>query len=151
MPAPNEVELPTPLDGEECKIAIARKMTDAFLASLDKDCAFYGKAYPKFKASWTLHYELDNFGLVRVGNVKGELPVQEHSEFMDGYIPSESPMETAVAADIEGEIPETPPNVLRRETDQAVHVQVINERGIQTEKAILYQPKRGPGRPRRNE
>ena len=138
----NEIELPTPLDGEEVKIAIARKLTEALLASMDKDCAFFGKAYPKFKASWTLHYELDNFGLVREGNIKAGLPTQEHSEATGEYVPSETPVESTTAVDLAGEIPETPPNTLRRETDQAVPVQVINERGVQSEKAVVYQPKR---------
>jgi hypothetical protein len=143
----NEIELPNPLTDEEIKLAIARKMTDAFLESLDKTCALFGKSYPKFKATWTIHFELDNFGDVRVGNIKGELPVQEHSEVTGEFVQSGTPMETAVAVDLEGEIPETPPNQLRKETDQAVPVQVINERGVQSEKAVLYQPKRRRGNP----
>jgi hypothetical protein len=152
MPTPNEIDLVNPLTGEEIKIAIAHKIAEAVMESLDKHCALNsagGVAYPKFKAKWVLHYELDNFGLTREGNIAGVLPAQEHSEATGEYVNSTAPMETAVAADLEGEIPFTPPNALRKETDQAVPVQVINERGVQSEKAILYQPKRGVGRPRK--
>lgn len=130
MPTSTEVELPRPLDGEEIKIGITHKIAEAIMASLDKHCALYGKAYPKFSAKWRIEYSLDNYGETRQGVVQSEI------------LPTE-PMQIPADFVLEGIIEETPPNLLRRETNQAIPTQIIDERGRQTEKAVFYKPRTG--------
>lgn len=143
----SELELPRPLDGEEIKIAIAHKIAEAVMSSLDKRCQLYGKAYPKFRATFAVEYTLDDFGRTFEGAVGGDTGSVAFFEDLRQYAPAEGAVEGETVK-VEGEIPETPPNQLRRETAQSVPVQVTNERGQQAEKAVVYQPKGKRGGPR---
>ena len=134
MPTMTEVELPRPLDGEEVKVAVTHKIAEAIMASLDRHCALYGKAYPKFSAQWEIHIKLDNYG-------------DSREVVARGLLAAEAVIENPIEIELEGVIDETPPNVIRKETDQAIPTQLIDERGMQSEKAVFYKPKRGPGRP----
>jgi hypothetical protein len=138
-------ETPQPLDGEEIKNAIVYRIGQAIHESLDKHCRLYQRAYPKFRAFWTVHYELDDFGREIVGDVKGDLLVQEHSEALSQYAVAASTFDgEPIPEDLSGEIPETPPNQLRRETEQAVPTMVQTAQGTE-QKAVFYKPNnRGP-------
>lgn len=130
MPTP-AMTIPQPLNGIEIRKGIARRMTEdapedvrEFLQNqieegLGRTCSLTaGSAYAKFKASWTLtywkqndtvfcrwwvDYELDDFGRV----VKAGIGDNRRAPAKD-------------AVTLIGEIPETPPDRFRRETDQPV-------------------------------
>ena len=130
-----ENEIITPLTDEEIKTGIAHKVAEAVRARLDQYGPIFGKSFPKFCCIGSLQLTLDNFGLTYESTHKievGEMPEGE------GY----------TIADIKVEIPETPPNVFRRETEQGVPV-MVSENGKTVERAVLYQAKRG--RPPRGE
>lgn len=139
MATENERELPTPLSADEVKDGIAYKVADAVRAALDKYGPMYGNAHTKFRCSGKLVLTLDNFGLIAISN---------HTvDFGDAIATADETL--LEVAEVEIDIPETPPNVFRKETEQPVPTMVI-ERGRPVEKAVLYQqPKRGRGRPPR--
>jgi hypothetical protein len=132
MAMSSEQELPQPLDGEEIKNAIVYKVSDAIRDVLDKRCALYGKAYPKFKATVRIEFTLDDFGRIVQG--AGDAEVSE-GELTTG----------SEAEEILVDIPETPPNVLRRDTEQPVPT-MVTKNGVQREQKITYAPKKR-GRP----
>lgn len=134
MATTSEQELPQPLDGEEIKNAIVYKVSDAIRDVLDKRCALYGKAYPKFKATVRIEFTLDDFGRMIEGS--GDAEVSE------GELTSGAETEEIVV-----DIPETPPNVLRKETEQPVPT-MVTKNGVQREQKITYAPKKR-GRPAR--
>lgn len=126
MPTETELELPTPLNHLEIKHAIAHKIGEAVFDALERYGPLYGKSFPKFKVSGTLRLTLDNFGLLTESN---------HAVAIDeGVVDGE-------VVDVPVDIPETPPNQLRRETEQAVPT-MVQERGRQVEKAVVYKQKR---------
>lgn len=131
----NETELPNPLTGDEVKDGIAHKVAVAVRERLDKSCRLYGKSYPKFKASVRIEIVLDNFGLTYEDNSMVVL-----DETLGETIQEPETVE------IDLDIPETPPNQFRRETEQPVPTAVTGN-GRTEEKAVLYQP-RGRGRPK---
>ena len=134
MALASELEIPQPLDGAEIKQGIAQKVADAVVASLDAHCAFYGKAYPKFRAEISIHFVLDDFGRIVEGTRQAE-------------VSSDEPPLEGMPLDVEVVIPETPPNVFRRETEQAVPT-LVQAGGSVKEQRIAYAPRRGrpPGR-----
>lgn len=134
MALDNERELPLPLDGAEIKEGLVYKISEAVSESLDKTCHLFGKAYPKFKATVKIHYELDDFGRKIEGNVTAHVHDEVSSE--------------ATVEDIELVIEETPPNIFRKETEQGVPT-MIQAKGKTEQATIKHVPKRG--RPRKNE
>jgi len=136
MATSSEIELVQPLSDEEIKQGIAHKVAEAVLAALERYGPLYGKSYPKFRVSGAFTLVLDDFGLLR------ESSHVVYAGDMEG--PGEA--EGRVLVEVPVEIPETPPNLFRRETEQPVQTMVV-ENGRQTQKAVMYQPKRGRGRP----
>jgi hypothetical protein len=132
MAMSSEQELPQPLDGEEIKNAIVYKVSDAVRDVLDKRCALYGKAYPKFKAIVRIEFTLDDFGRIVQGSGDAEVS--------DGELTGGAETEEILV-----DIPETPPNVLRRDTEQPVPT-MVTKNGVQREQKITYAPKKR-GRP----
>ena len=126
MPTASEMELPLPLTDVEIKNGIAFKISQAIREHLDKVGRLYGRSYPKFSATYTVAYRLDDFGLITEGQVTGGLG----DEGVNGR-------EEVIG----GAIPETPPNVFRSETDQPIPVQTI-EKGRSAEKKIHYQQRK---------
>jgi hypothetical protein len=128
-----ENEIVTPLTDNEIKDGIAHKVAQAVRAKLDQYGPLFGKSYPKFSVTGSLFLRLDNFGLV-----------QESRHFIDAG----EPLGGDALADIPVDIPETPPNQFRRETDQGVPVMTV-ENGKPVERAVLYQARKN--RPPRGE
>lgn len=128
MTLDNEREIPLPLDGAEIKEGLVQKVALATREALDKTCHLYGKAYPKFKATVKIHYELDDFGRTVTGNVTAEISGEVGKD--------------ALVEDIELQVEETPPNRFRRETEQAVPTLVVNK-GKTEQVAIKHVPRRG--------
>jgi hypothetical protein len=143
MAIPGEMELPQPLEGAEIREAIAEKIKQAVLASLAQRGKLYQRSYPKFRASFMVEYTLDDFGRKVEGSVTADLPVQAIDAEMNQYRDSEEKIQEPVTGEVNGEIPETPPNLLRRETGQAVPTMVQTPQGTE-QKAVFYQQKRGP-------
>lgn len=105
-----------PLDAEEIKAGIVTKVAEALWESLDKTCNLYGVAYPKFSAKGTIECIFDNFG----------------TETKD-----------AVSFFVAIDIPETPPNLFRKQTGQKLPENVVKDKSGMEQKAIVFQ------RPRR--
>ena len=131
MPLENEVELPNPLTSDEIKDGIAFKVAEAVRASLDTTCHLYGKSYPKFQARIIIEYELEDFGRV----VKGMRMATV------GELKSMPDTDDSVVERIVLEVPYTPPNQFRRETEQAIPTSVRSN-GRTVEKSIKYVPKK---------
>lgn len=124
-----EREIIQPLTADEIKEGLVTKIAEAIYESMGKTCDLYGCAYPKFKASWSLNFTLDNFGDVKMGKISGDL--ESNGEFHD-----------PVNMEISGEIPYTPPNVFRRQTGQPIPVMVENDDGSVEQKAVFYRRER---------
>lgn len=150
-----EMEMVQPLDSLEIKTGIVHKILEAvdaklasaIMESLGKTCRLYGVAYPKFKAKWSIHVDLDDFGRMFEADIRAGLPVQEFSETFGQYMDSQqTEVELTAEIEVEGEIPETPPNQFRRETEQGVPTMIQGPTGNQEQKSILYQKPRRTGR-----
>lgn len=129
MALANELEIPQPLDGSEIKEGIAHKVAAAVLDSLNAHCAFYGKAYPKFRATILINFVLDDFGRIVEGTRTAEI--------------EEGPVsDQAISLDVDVEIPETPPNVFRKETEQAVPT-LVQQGSTVREQRISYAGRKG--------
>jgi hypothetical protein len=115
-----EVEVVEPLSADEIKSGVVTKVCEAIWAAMDKTCNLYGVAYPKFSASGSIDFKLDNFG---------------------------STIEDRIQFSVEIDIKETPPNVFRRETGQGVPTVTTNDDGSVEQKAVIYKrPARKMGR-----
>jgi len=136
MATSSEIELVQPLSDEEIKQGIAHKVAEAVLAALERYGPLYGKSYPKFRVFGSFSLVLDDFGLMR----------ESAHHVIAGDMEGQGEAEGRVLVEVPVEIPETPPNLFRRETEQPVQTMVV-ENGRQTQKAVMYQPKRGRGRP----
>ena len=110
-----ERQIVTPLTADEIKEAIVTTICEGIWDSLNKTCDLYGVSYAKFKASWVIEGELDNFG-------------------------------TPVPFRVTGELPFTPPNVLRKQTGQPIPVLVEKADGELEQKSVFYKQQRKPRR-----
>ena len=126
MPLENEVELPNPLTSDEIKDGIAFKVAEAVRASLNTTCHLYGKSYPKFRARIIIEYSLEDFGR----DVEG---------VRVAIVGDSGNFDSTGSMDIE--IPYTPPNQFRRETEQPIPTSVRSN-GRNVERAIKYVPKK---------
>jgi hypothetical protein len=144
----SEKELRRPLADEEIRTGVAVKVAeaaynvvyDAVIARMVASGGrLYGTAYPSFKGSGTLHLEyfLDWRGDVVPADEHREKVIDNHPfVFADGEPRSEGELvEVAV------NIPETPPNVFRKETGQPIPV-ASTQNGKTTEKRVRYVPRR---------
>ena len=103
------IESPEPLTSDEIKEGIAFKVAEAVHAALNSHCALYGKSYGKFSAHVRVEFRLDDFGRVVEGVREGTV------------VGDEGPADSGAAIQtLRVEIPETPPNQFRRETQQEV-------------------------------
>lgn len=69
-----ETQIITPLEAEEIKSSIITTICEGMWDSLNKTCDLYQVSYPKFRASWIIEGELDNFGTIIPFKVTGSLP-----------------------------------------------------------------------------
>ena len=111
-----------PLTDVEIKQGIAAKVAEAVMAKLDMYGPIFGKSYPKFRCYGVLQLELDNFGL---------------KAYSSHAVTTGAPLVEAeiLASTVEVDIPETPPDQFRQETDQPIPVVV--ERGVPVERAVF--------------
>lgn len=126
----NERESPRPLAAEEIKTGIAQMVADAVYEQLGKTCNLFGRSYPKFKGTVSIHLELDDFGQTTVDNSVTNVEGGE-GEIGAGSVP----------VDDEIEIKEAPPNQFRMDTDQPI-VKAVVEDGKTVEKRIKYKPRK---------
>ena len=126
----DERETPRSLDVEEIKVGIAQMVADAVYEKLGKTCNLYGRSYPKFKGTVTIHLQLDDFGDTVTDN---SITLVEGG---DGEIGS-----GAVALDAEVTIEEMPPNQFRVETDQPITKSVVED-GRTVVKKVKYQARK---------
>lgn len=124
-----EREIIQPLSADEIKEGLVTKIAEAIFDSMGKTCNLYGCAYPKFKASWSIEFTLDNFGDVRLDKISGHL--ESNGDFHD-----------PVNMEIRGDIPYTPPNVFRRQTGQPIPVVVEKDDGTMKQEAVFYRRER---------
>ena len=125
-----ENEIVTPLTDIEIKDGIARKVAEAVREKLDQYGPLFGKSFPKFQCAGVLRLRLDNFGLVTESNHMVNV----------GDVAEGKPF-SADDLVIDVDIPETPPNQFRRETEQGVPV-ISVENGKTVERAVLYQARK---------
>lgn len=126
----SELDSPKPLSTEEIKTGIAQIVADAVFDKLSTTCNLYGRAYPKFKGTVSIHLELDDFGMTTVDNSVTNVEGGE-GEIGPGSIP----------LDVDLEIEEMPPNKFRMETDQPV-IKTVMEDGKAVEKRVKYGPRK---------
>jgi len=157
MPLSTETELRRPLADTEIIEGTAVKVAqvaydaifDAVVARMKASGGrLYGTAYPSFKCSGNLHLEyfLDWRGEQTPRDDQREKVIDNHAfdvkvgEFSDSVTGVEMPG-MADSIEIPVVIPETPPNVFRKETGQPIPV-ASNQGGKITEKRVKYQPRR---------
>ena len=124
-----ERQIIEPIDAEEIKSGIVTKICEAIYDAMNKTCNLYGCAYPKFSAKGKIDLALDNFGEIKLDTIQFE------SE-------SEGEFHNPVNLEIPIEIPETPPNVFRKETGQSIPIEVEKDDGSIERKAIFYKRER---------
>ena len=150
MPLQSETELRRPLADTEIKEGVAVKVAqaafdaiyDAVMARMNSSGGrLYGTAYPSFKGSGNLHLEyfLDWRGEVAPPDDKRDRVEDNHPFSMSAGEPADTDVLETV--DVAVTIPETPPNVFRKETGQPIPV-AMNSGGKVTEKRVKYQPRR---------
>ncbi len=152
MPLSNETELRRPLadteiiEGTAVKVAQAAydAIFDAVVARMKASGGrLYGTAYPSFKASGNLHLEyfLDWRGEQTPRDDQREKVIDNHAFTVDVNGDLQNGGEPAEVVEVPVVIPETPPNVFRKETGQPIPV-ASNQGGKITEKRVKYQPRR---------
>lgn len=158
------VSIPQPLLSQEIQEGIATRIAQAIpdldepvreavkqaiMVSLTKTCSLNRTVYSKFSATWKfgslvrdgkfcarwwVEMALDDFGRVTkpaIGGVLGPAHVDE------------------IAMDVEGTIPEMPPDKFRRETQQPVpSPTVLKKPNSDANQATMSHTPRGPGRRR---
>jgi hypothetical protein len=150
MPLQSETELRRPLADTEIKEGVAVKVAqaafdavyDAVMARMNSSGGrLYGRAYPSFKGSGNIHLEyfLDWRGEVAPPDDKRDRVEDNHPFSMSAGEPADTDVLETV--DVAVTIPETPPNVFRKETGQPIPV-AMNSGGKITEKRVKYQPRR---------
>jgi hypothetical protein len=122
---PEETQVVRPLDSSEVKDAIAQRIAEEVRESLNTTCWLYGMAWPKFKARWKIDITLENFG-------------EERETSVDGAILAD--VEGTDLA-VEGELPYTPPNVLRKQMGMAIPTVVKRDDGSTEQKAVVFKRK----------
>lgn len=143
--SPQETEVVRPLDSAEVKDAIAQTIAEEVRASLDKTCWLYGMAWPKFKASWRIDVTLENFGEERETFVTGEVRTSAVND--EGIVvPDKGDLRADATVTVEGSVPYTPPNVVRKRHGMPIPTIVKRDDGSTEQKAVIF---RRPGRPRR--
>jgi hypothetical protein len=141
----SEKELRRPLADVEIKEGVAVKVAeaayqavyDAVLTRMNASGGrLYGTAYPSFKAEGNLHLEyfLDWRGEQVPPDELRQRVIDNHPIVVKGDGGPES-------VDVQLKMPETPPNVFRKETGQPIPV-VTTQGGLTTEKRVKYQPRR---------
>src|ERR1035438_8854229 len=152
MPLQSETELRRPLADVEIKEGVAVKVAQAaYDAVYDDGIArmeasggrLYGQAFPSFKGSGTLHLEyfLDWRGEVVPPDDKRERVIDNHPFILQFENPVMEPGGPLEGVDVVVTVPETPPNVFRKETGQPIPVS-MNSGGKITEKRVKYTPRR---------
>jgi hypothetical protein len=152
MPLSNETELRRPLadteiiEGTAVKVAQAAydAIFDAVVARMKASGGrLYGTAYPSFKCSGNLHLEyfLDWRGEQTPRDDQREKVIDNHAFTVDVNGDLQNGGEPAEVVEVPVVIPETPPNVFRKETGQPIPV-ASNQGGKITEKRVKYQPRR---------
>jgi hypothetical protein len=126
---PEETQVVRPLDSAEIKDAIAQRIAEQVRESLNTTCWLYGMAWPKFKARWKIDITLENFG-------------EERETSVDGIIHAD--LEEGDEVQVEGELPYTPPNVLRKQMGMAIPTVVKRDDGSTEQKAVVFKAKPGP-------
>jgi hypothetical protein len=140
-----ETEVVRPLLDEEVKDIIAQKIAEDVRASLDTTCWLFGGATPKFAADWRINItksktpgaesfpedEQETFvtGVTHPHEIHEgiERPVMAGGEFKDPQ-----------TITVEGKIPFTPPNVLRKAHRLPIPTVVKREDGSTEQKAVIF-------------
>jgi len=149
VPLSTETELRRPLADTEIIEGVAVKVAQAAYDAIFDDVVarmkasggrLYGTAYPSFKCSGSLHLEyfLDWRGEQTPRDDQREKVIDNHSftvKTHDELIGESESVEVPVV------IPETPPNVFRKETGQPIPV-ASNQGGKIVEKRVKYTPRR---------
>jgi hypothetical protein len=139
-----EQEVVRSLDVEEVKDIIAMRIAQAVRDSLDKTCYLFGCAYPKFKANWRIDVTLENFGQEIETFVTGDLHTHEIKAGQP--VLTGAPINQTTVTPLSGEIPYTPPNVLRKAHGLPVPTIVKRDDGGTEQKAVMF--KRTERRPK---
>jgi len=148
----SETELRRPLADTEIIEGVAVKVAqaaydaiyDAVVARMKASGGrLYGTAYPSFKCSGNLHLEyfLDWRGEQTPRDDQREKVIDNHAFTVDVNGDLQNGGEPAEVVEVPVVIPETPPNVFRKETGQPIPV-ASNQGGKITEKRVKYQPRR---------
>jgi hypothetical protein len=132
-------------EGVAVKVAQAAfdAIYDAVMARMNASGGrLYGTAYPSFKGSGNIHLEyfLDWRGEVAPPDDKRDRVEDNHPFSMSAGEPADTDVLETV--DVAVTIPETPPNVFRKETGQPIPV-ASNVNGKTVEKKVKYAPRRG--------
>ena len=103
------IRIPIPLNSDEIKFGIDKKMAAEFeievLKSLGRTCSLNHASFSKFSAKWSIYFHLDDFGRMT-------------DSFIGGAVGEPTP--EAEGGKIEGAIEEMPPDKFRRETTQPI-------------------------------
>jgi hypothetical protein len=140
-----ETQVVRPLTSDEIKDAIAQTIAEKVRESLNTTCWLYGMSWPKFKATWRVDVTLENFGQEQKTSVTGTthemIITDDHPE--PKPVLRTDPIRNGKEMAIEGEIPYTPPNVLRKQHGMAIPTVVKRDDGSTEQKAVFFKQKRG--------
>jgi len=143
-----ETHVVRPLTSDEIKDAIAQTIAEKVRESLNTTCWLYGMSWPKFKATWRVDVTLENFGQEQETNIVGTLHTHEIRDDAEFAVLTGAMIRDGLNLPVEGEIPYTPPNVLRKQHGMAIPTVVKRDDGSTEQKAVMF--KRKPGRPKVN-
>jgi hypothetical protein len=139
----DEQQVVRPLDSSEIKDAIAQTIAEKVRESLNTTCWLYGMSWPKFKATWRVDVTLENFGQEQETFVTGTLHTHEIRDDQELPVLTGAEIKKGTLLQAKGEIPYTPPNVLRKKHGMAIPTVVKRDDGSTEQKAVVFKQKRG--------
>ena len=139
-----ETQVVRPLDSAEVKDAIAQTIAEKVRESLNSTCWLYGMAWPKFKASWRVDITLANmYDEEQDTFVAGAIAPQEIRDTEELPVPTGAPLKWDKELAVTGEIPFTPPNLVRKRHGMAIPTLVKRDDGSTEQKAVVFRQTRG--------
>lgn len=136
-----ETQVVRPLESSEVKDIIAQIIAEKVRDSLNSTCWLYGMSWPKFKATWRVDITLENFGEERETFVEGSTGPQAFIEDRGDFVQTQEDVAGKVV-NVKGEIPFTPPNVLRKAHGLAIPTVVKRDDGSTEQKAVVFRQTR---------
>jgi hypothetical protein len=130
-----ETQVVRPLDTEEIKDSIAQDLAEKIRESLNTTCWLFGQAWPSYRATWRIDITLPR------NQLREDYDVDPQETFVTGT--AGPPVQDGKVIELSGEIPFTPPNVLRKKHGMPIPAIVKRDDGSTEQKAVVFRQQRG--------